>query len=385
MKKLLLSSFLIISAMSMMAQGMVFEPDGTTLEQAAIKAKAQNKLIFLDCYTDWCGPCKKMARDVFPSQAAGEYMNPKFINLKINMESEYGTPLAKKLQISAYPTFVIFNADVQEIGRIVGGSPLDDFIRKVQEKAKDNTSADMETRWRKGDRDPQFLKDYLATLTSTYKGDDANDVAEAILDGKETEIATDPELRGIFFKNINNPFSKSFKYVVENKESLTDAIGSDAVNAKINSVLTNYQRKLIEEKDGTVELDQQKFDDYVALLKELDIPEADHYRLSSLITYAEKKKDFDSYVEYINEYLANDKLDANDMQLANWVKPFAAPDIDSKYKEQMKTILRARLDEIAAGKRKPMTSIGNMHLSRPTDELLSMIIDALDGKMPGQQ
>ena len=46
----------LLIAMSMTAQGIAFEPDGTTLEQASAKAKAEKKLIFLDAYTKWCGP-----------------------------------------------------------------------------------------------------------------------------------------------------------------------------------------------------------------------------------------------------------------------------------------------------------------------------------------
>ena len=99
MKRITFSLLSFMVAVAMMAQGMVFEPDGTTLEQASAKAKAENKLIFLDCFTSWCGPCKKMARDVFPQEQVGAYMNPRFVNIKIDMESEYGAPLAKKLQL----------------------------------------------------------------------------------------------------------------------------------------------------------------------------------------------------------------------------------------------------------------------------------------------
>ena len=125
MKKLHLLSFLFFSflfSLPAMSQGIAFEPAGTTLEQASVKAKAEKKLIFLDCFTTWCGPCKMMANTVFPQEQVGAYMNPRFVCLKIDMESTYGAPLAKKLQIQAYPTFVIFNADAKEIGRFLGGS-----------------------------------------------------------------------------------------------------------------------------------------------------------------------------------------------------------------------------------------------------------------------
>ena len=135
MKKITSTLIALIATVAMMAQGMAFEPEGTTLEQAAAKAKAEKKLIFLDCFTQWCGPCKKMSRDVFPQETVGAFMNPRYINIKIDMESAYGAPLAKKLQITAYPTFVIFNADAQEISRFLGYHAVDAFLEVTSSRA----------------------------------------------------------------------------------------------------------------------------------------------------------------------------------------------------------------------------------------------------------
>lgn len=384
MKRLTSTLLTLAIAITAMAQGVVFEPEGTTLEQASAKAKAENKLIFLDCYTQWCGPCKKMTKEVFPQEKVGAYMNPKFVSIKIDMEGTYGAPLAKKLQIQAYPTFVIFNADAQEISRFLGYHAADDFIKVVEEKSADNASSALEQRWKNGDRDPQFLMEYLQTLTASYKGDEANAVAEAILEGKEETFAADRTLRMIFFRNINNPFAKSFVYTAQHPEALSAAVGEMPVQMKIQNVLSGFQRQVINEADGTATLDEDAFGRFQALLAVLGVKNADHYRLSTLITLSEKQKNYDAYLNYIREYLSNPNLDADDMQLANWTKPFADPNAETKYKEQMKGILRQRIDEIKAGKRKAQRKVGNMMLSRPTDELLEMIINALDGKMPGE-
>ena len=383
MKRITTTLFAMMAALTMMAQ-MTFEPEGTTLEQASAKAKAENKLIFLDCFTTWCGPCKMMARDVFTQPKVGDFMNPRFVNIKIDMESAYGAPLAKKLQVTAFPTFIIFNADAQEIARFLGSSPADEFIQTVGEKSKDTGSSDLQKRWEQGDRDPQFLLQYLQTLTAAYKADDANLVAEALLEGKEATFAADSTLRAVFMRNITNPFAKSFIHTAKHPEALTEAIGQMPVNMKIQNVLANFQRQLIsEQEDGTVKFDQARFDQFQALLKELKIPSAEHYRLQTLITLAEKQKDLDAYLGYVREYLANPALDADDMQLARWAKPFT-PQTDKKYVTQMQDILRQRLADIKAGKRKAQTQVGNMRLSRPTDDLLRMVIDAMDGKMPNQ-
>ena len=384
MKKILTTLIALTASISMMAQGMAFEPAGTTLEQASAKAKAENKMIFLDCYTQWCGPCKKMAKDVFPQEVVGAYMNPKFVNLQIDMESEYGAPLAKKLQVTAYPTFVIFNADAKEIGRFLGGSDAVKFLENVGQKSQDSSSSDLEQRWKNGDRDPQFLRNYLKTLNASYKTNDANDVAEAILEGKAETFASDPELRDIFMRHINNPFSAPFKQTLKTDVILKGSLGNEAVDMKVQNVLTNYMKNLVVEHDGTADLDKAKYDEFAKLVTDAELRNANHFKLTPLIMVAEKQKNYDDYLKYIKQYLADNTIDANDMQVANWVKPFADPAVDQKYKEEMKGIIRNRLAEIKAGKRQPMRKIGNMTLSRPTDELLNMLIDALDGKMPGQ-
>lgn len=384
MKKLLSTLTLLLGTLALQAQGVSFEPEGTTLEQAAAKAKQENKLVFVDCYTQWCGPCRSMAKNVFPQEKVGAFMNPRFVSVTIDMETEYGAPRAKEWQVSAYPTFIIFNADAQEIGRFVGGSNADEFINRVTEKSRDNGSAALEARWNNGERDEAFLREYLAGLNAAYKNDRANAVAEALLQGKEETFAADSALAMIFMRNINNPFATVFVYTVQHPAALKAALGDMPVDMKIKSVLTNYTRQLIRQDGDKVTVDEDKLAAYVDLLHRLELPDAEHYRLTVLITAAEKGKDFATYTKLIREYLATPGLDADDMTLARWVRPFATPDASQADKEQMIAILQARIADIESGKRQPQTRIGNMMLSKPTDELLRTLVDALKNGVPTQ-
>jgi thioredoxin 1 len=79
--------------------------------KALTEAKKQKKLIFLDAYTSWCGPCKMLKRNTFPNKAAGEYFNKNFINIALDMEKGDGPAIAEKFQVTAYPTLIITDAD----------------------------------------------------------------------------------------------------------------------------------------------------------------------------------------------------------------------------------------------------------------------------------
>lgn len=79
--------------------------------QALAEAKNQKKLIFLDAYASWCGPCKMLKRNTFPDKEAGEFFNKNFTNVAIDMEEGDGPGLAMKYGVNAYPTLVIADSD----------------------------------------------------------------------------------------------------------------------------------------------------------------------------------------------------------------------------------------------------------------------------------
>src|SRR3989339_963144 len=143
MKKLGTIFLCLVMAMPILAQNKAQNP-GVLFEEGAFAqalAKAKNnkkgpKIIFMDCYTTWCGPCKYMSEKIFPQELVGKFYNTNFVNIKMDMEKGEGIELAKKYEISAYPTFLILDADGNEINRIVGMGDADTFIEKTK-KAMD--------------------------------------------------------------------------------------------------------------------------------------------------------------------------------------------------------------------------------------------------------
>src|SRR5258708_3873317 len=81
--------------------GIFFEKD-LRWTQVLIKAKIERKYIFVDCFTTWCGPCRQMDKEVYPSLKVGELLNPRFVSIKVQMDtSKKDNDNAKKRYVEA--------------------------------------------------------------------------------------------------------------------------------------------------------------------------------------------------------------------------------------------------------------------------------------------
>lgn len=79
------------------------------------KAKEENKLIFFDAYTSWCGPCIKLQNHVFPNKVLGDYYNKNFINVKFDMEKGEGVNLSRKYAVQVYPTLLFIDPRTEKV------------------------------------------------------------------------------------------------------------------------------------------------------------------------------------------------------------------------------------------------------------------------------
>lgn len=125
-KILLLIGCLSIAALPGKAQIEFFQG---SFEDVLKKAQSEQKGVFIDFYTVWCGPCKLMSANVFPEPEVGAYFNRKFVNYQINAEDKNFGEQVKRFQIQAYPTFIFLDASGKITGRHAGALDAGQFLR----------------------------------------------------------------------------------------------------------------------------------------------------------------------------------------------------------------------------------------------------------------
>nr|WP_299422012.1 thioredoxin domain-containing protein [uncultured Emticicia sp.] len=129
------------------------------------EAKKQNKLVFVDIYTTWCGPCKMMSTKIFTVNIVGEKYNESFVNYKIDAEKGEGIELAKMYAITAYPTYLFVNGNGELVYRTMGAMPAEKLLIEAEKAllaGKTHTSLDvLEKEFKIGKRDPDFLYKYM--------------------------------------------------------------------------------------------------------------------------------------------------------------------------------------------------------------------------------
>ncbi len=135
MKRISLVVLIITTSFASFAQ----QPAGIDFESAkwkevVKKAKEENKLIFFDAYTSWCGPCLKLQNRVFPNADLGNYYNKNFINVKYDMEKGEGIHLSKKYAIQVYPTLLFIDPRSEKvINHAVGFKTVEQLIHLAEQ------------------------------------------------------------------------------------------------------------------------------------------------------------------------------------------------------------------------------------------------------------
>lgn len=135
----LLFALLLLAAFTLPATYGFIADEGTTgiqftntaWKEVLKRAKAEKKIIFLDAYASWCGPCKVLQKRVFTQKAVGDYYNNRFINVKMDMEKGEGPALSQLYPLEAYPTLLFIDGNGRVVKKVVGAPQSADELINI--------------------------------------------------------------------------------------------------------------------------------------------------------------------------------------------------------------------------------------------------------------
>lgn len=246
MKRNLLILAACIYAISLSAQsaGINFL-HGVTWAEAVTKAKTENKLIFIDFYTQWCGPCMNMAQTVFSLPTVGYYYNHTFVNLKIDAEEGEGITLAKKYGVHSYPTYAFIDPTTENIvHRSSSRQSAEQFIQTGKDATiPTQRSFYLQEQYAKGNRERAFLIDYIRYNHSIYARNNVQKAFEDLL--KNGAKLTEPDIWEVYADNIPG-ITPYLRQVSDNYMDFCQRFGKKAVDAKLAKETTYTDLAAIE-------------------------------------------------------------------------------------------------------------------------------------------
>lgn len=144
-----------------------------SFESASKEAAKSGKIVLVDFYTTWCGPCKMLDKTTWTDPKVIELLEKKTVALRIDAEKE--TALSKRYKIEAYPSILLIKADGTEIDRIVGyeqpGPFIEDFNAALS--GKDSISRARDKLVSAGTNDPMARMQLADTLARNGKDAEA--------------------------------------------------------------------------------------------------------------------------------------------------------------------------------------------------------------------
>lgn len=101
-------------------------------------AKKQHRLIFVDAYAVWCGPCRDLKTKTFRNSKVASYFNSHFVNVSLDMEKGEGLKFAEKYEVDSYPTLLLINGDGNVVSKSEGfftADELNSWAKKAETKS----------------------------------------------------------------------------------------------------------------------------------------------------------------------------------------------------------------------------------------------------------
>lgn len=281
------------------------------------KAKKEKKLVFIDAYAAWCGPCKMMEKNVFTQKSVSDYYNTNFINARFDMEKGEGRDIAAKFGVRSYPTYLFLNGEGELVSRNTGYMEESLFVAMAQDiNSLGNKKGSLKERFTRGEKDPEFLINIMK-LNSSTDYDFAKKASERYFENKKkTEEMTKDEI-GLLLYFIKSSEDANYNVFVSRKAEIIKFLPEETYNE------FNAQLRLAKVVEQSIDDKNKKINDdyFMKTAEPLVGKQAAMAKLNQTkLSYYEQNANFPEYEKAALEYYKNsDAFDPNELLRAAWV------------------------------------------------------------------
>ncbi len=101
------------------------------LDKVKTEILKSKKLIFIDFYADWCGPCKFMDKNVFVEKRVIDMLNTEFVSIKVNVDLPESRSICTQYRVDSYPTYIIIDSRGIVKIRLEGATPINNLLEEM--------------------------------------------------------------------------------------------------------------------------------------------------------------------------------------------------------------------------------------------------------------
>lgn len=205
-------------------------------KEAIQKAVEEKKLIFMDVYTPWCGPCLNMEDKVFSLPGVGDFYNQHFVSIRVDWESPEGKILAQRFYVASFPAFLFIRPDDEKVVHEHGGSQRAEVFLQIGRAALDSSlcSSFLTSAYLRGERDKTLLLHYAAYRAERREMKEAIRLLDEAIKMYGLSLE-EPEVARFFFSyftinEINHPLGQ---YFLTHRQQMAERYGKEKVDRKL--------------------------------------------------------------------------------------------------------------------------------------------------------
>lgn len=234
-------------------------------DKARELAKKENKLLLIDFYTTWCGPCKKLDKLIFQNDTISQEIGKEFILLRYDAENDTVFNLSKKHHVASFPTGIILNENGYVLNKKYGfgGEDVKELSEEYFKFTTESIDLNRQNKILNGYSNnldmtnyPKFYIDYINR--DDKKVTSRSDFKEYWY--KEHDILSEEYFSTVLYFCTDVPISVADNFL-ENKDNYIERFGEKDVNFALELMSFVRFKEAIDNKS------QQKFDEAIAFVR----------------------------------------------------------------------------------------------------------------------